>query len=65
MPRGAIRLLLARVLEQELHDAIGARRYERMGSRNEHRNGTYIRRLLTRMGLNKVAVPRIRLHNGG
>jgi putative transposase len=61
--RGAIRLVLESVLEQEVREMIGARRYERMGTRKDHRNGTYLRRLLTSMGLVEVAVPRTR-HSG-
>ena len=29
---------------------VGARRFERVGSRKDHRNGTYLRRLLTSLG---------------
>ncbi len=39
---------------------IGARRYERLGTRKDQRNGTYLRRLLTSMGLIELAVPRTR-----
>jgi len=42
---------------------MGARRYERLGSRKDHLNGTYLRRLLTSMGLVEIAVPRTR-HSG-
>ena len=35
------------VLEEELKAMVGARRFERVGSRKGHRNGTYLRRLLT------------------
>ena len=58
--RGAVRLVLESVLDQELREMIGARRYERMGSRADHRNGTYLRRLLTTMGMIEVTVPRSR-----
>ena len=58
--RGAIRLMLECVLEQEVKEMVGARRYERLGSRKDHLNGTYLRRLLTSMGLIEVTVPRTR-----
>jgi len=48
--RGAIRLTLEMVLEEELKAMVGARRFERVGSRKDHRNGTYLRRLLTSLG---------------
>lgn len=60
--RGAIQLVLECVLEQEVREMIGARRYERLGSRKDHLNGTYLRRLLTSLGLIEVAVPRTRHH---
>jgi len=58
--RGAIRLTLEMVLEEELKAMVGARRFERVGSRTGHRNGTYLRRLLTSLGQIEVAVPRSR-----
>jgi len=58
--RGAIRLVIETVLEQEVREMVGARRYERLGSRKDHFNGTYLRRLLTSMGLVEVSVPRTR-----
>lgn len=61
--RGAIRLVLECVLDQEVREMVGARRYERLGSRKDHLNGTYLRRLLTSMGLLEIAVPRTR-HSG-
>jgi putative transposase len=60
--RGAIRLTLEVVLEEELKAMVGARRFERIGSRKDHRNGTYLRRLLTSLGQIDVAVPRSRDH---
>jgi transposase-like protein len=39
---------------------VGARRFERVGSRKDHRNGTYLRRMLTSMGQIDVTVPRSR-----
>jgi transposase-like protein len=61
--RGAIRVTLECLLEQEVREMVGARRYERLGSRKDHLNGTYLRRLLTSMGLVEVAMPRTR-HSG-
>lgn len=58
--RGAIRLVMECVLDQEVREMVGARRYERLGSRKDHLNGTYLRRLLTSMGLVEIAVPRTR-----
>ena len=39
---------------------VGARRFERVGARKDHRNGTYLRRLLTSLGQIEVTVPRSR-----
>jgi transposase-like protein len=58
--RGAIRLVLECVLNEEVRELVGARRYERLGSRKDNLNGTYLRRLLTSMGLVELAVPRTR-----
>ena len=58
--QGAIRLTLEMVLEEELKAMVGARRFERVGSRKDHRNGTYLRRLLTSLGQIEVAMPRSR-----
>lgn len=58
--QGAIRLTLELVLEEELKAMVGARRFERVGSRKDYRNGTYLRRLLTSLGQVEVAVPRSR-----
>ena len=56
--QGAIRVTLEMVLEEELKAMVGARRFERVGSRKDHRNGTYLRRLLTSLGQIDVMVPR-------
>lgn len=48
------------VLEEELKAMVGARRFERVGSRSDHRNGTYLRRMLTSLGQIEIAVPRSR-----
>jgi transposase-like protein len=58
--RGAIRLVLECVLQEEVKELVGARRYERLASRKDQLNGTYLRRLLTSLGLIEVAVPRTR-----
>jgi len=58
--RGAIRLTLELVLEEELKAMVGARRFERVGSRKDYRNGTYLRRLLTSLGQIDVSMPRSR-----
>ena len=39
---------------------VGARRFERVGSRKDHGNGTCLRRLLTSLGQIDVMVPRSR-----
>src|SRR5262245_18451040 len=58
--RGAVRLVIENVLQEEVRELVGARRYERLSSRTDRRNGTYVRRLLTSMGLIEVAMPRAR-----
>jgi putative transposase len=58
--RGAVRLVIENVLQQEVRELVGARRYERLAGRKDHRNGTYLRRLLTSMGEIQVSVPRAR-----
>lgn len=60
--QGAIRVTLEMVLEEEVKAMVGARKFERVGSRTDHRNGTFLRRLLTSMGQIDVAVPRSREH---
>ena len=54
--QGAIRITLEMVLEEEVKAMVGARRFERIGSRKDHRNGTFLRRFLTSMGQIEVAV---------
>jgi transposase-like protein len=58
--RGAVRLVIENVLQEEVRELVGARRYQRLSGRKDHRNGTYLRRLLTSMGQVEVAVPRAR-----
>ena len=58
--QGAIRLTLEMVLEEELKAMVGARRFERVGSRKDIGNGTYLSGLLTSLGQIEVAMPRSR-----
>lgn len=58
--QGAIRVTLEMILEEEVKAMTGARRFERVWSRRDRRNGTFLRRLLTSMGQIEVAVPRTR-----
>lgn len=58
--RGAVKLALETVLDEVVRELIGARRWQRLASRKDVRNGTYLRSLLTTMGMIEVAVPRTR-----
>ncbi len=58
--QGAVKLALETVLDEVVRDLIGARRWQRLASRKDVRNGTYLRSLLTTMGMIEVAVPRTR-----
>jgi putative transposase len=58
--RGAVRVALETVLEDEIRQLVGAGRYQRLGDRRGHRNGTYLRSLVTTVGGIEVAVPRAR-----
>ena len=58
--QGAVKLALETVLDEVVRDLIGARRWQRLASRKDVRNGTYLRRLLTTMGQIEVTVPRTR-----
>jgi len=60
--RGAIRTALELMLEEEIKDLVGAKRYERVGGRVDRRNGTYLRRLMTSLGHLELRVPRSREH---
>lgn len=60
MFRGAIRVSLNMFLEEELEQLIGAEWYRRVGGRRDHRNGSYVRHLLTSLGGIEVTVPRAR-----
>ena len=46
---GAIRASLETLLEEEIRGLVGASRWARMG-RKDHRNGSYLRGLVTSMG---------------
>ena len=48
--QGTVRLVLETVLEEVARDMIGASRWQRLGTRKDVRNGTYLRRLITTMG---------------
>lgn len=56
---GAIRMTLETFLEEEIRGLVGTYRWARMG-RKDHRNGSYLRGLMTSMGHLDVAVPRSR-----
>ena len=58
--RGAVKLTLETVLQEVVRDLVGASRWQRLASRKDLRNGTYLRTLLTTMGLIEVEVPRTR-----
>jgi putative transposase len=58
--RGAVRLVIEHVLQDEVRELVGAHRYQRLSARKDHRNGTYLRRLLTSMGLVEIVMPRTR-----
>jgi transposase-like protein len=58
--RGAIRLTLESLLEEEIRELVGAGRWQRLGERKDVRNGTYLRRLMTSMGLVELQIPRAR-----
>jgi transposase-like protein len=48
--RGAIRVALEVVLEEEIQALVGAKKWQRQAQRVDSRNGTYLRRLITSMG---------------
>ena len=60
--RGAVRVVLEMVLEEEVQRIVGAGRYRRAGDRRDHRNGSYLRGLVTSMGRIDVKMPRTREH---
>jgi len=58
--RGAIRTVLEYLLNEEVAQLIGAERYQRIASRTDYRNGSYLRRLATALGWIEVTAPRPR-----
>lgn len=58
--QGAIRVALEVVLEDEIREMVGAKKWERQAQRVDSRNGTYLRRLITTMGAVDLEVPRAR-----
>ncbi len=58
--RGTIRATLELMLEEEMKNLVGSKRYERAAERKGYRNGSYHRGLLTSMGHIEVKVPRSR-----
>lgn len=61
--RGAIRMTLEALLEEEVRELVGAGRWQRMVGRVDVRNGSYLRTLVTTAGPVDVVVPRTR-HSG-
>ena len=61
--RGAVKMVLESVLEEEVIGLCGARKGERTPARKDFRNGSYLRQMLTSLGHIEVSVPRTR--NGG
>lgn len=58
--RGAIKMTLESLLEEEIRAMVGAPRWARLAHRKDVRNGSYFRGLLTSMGHIDVRVPRTR-----
>ena len=58
--RGAIRMSLEMLLEEEVKSLVGAKKYQRSLGRKGYRNGSYLRGLMTSMGHIDVQVPRAR-----
>lgn len=58
--RGAVKVALELVLEEELREIVGAGRYARTATRVDSRNGSFMRGLLTSLGHIEVEVPRSR-----
>jgi putative transposase len=58
--REAVRLMLTEIMEGEVAELAGARRYERSEERTSHRNGYRERRFDTRVGTLELAIPRLR-----
>lgn len=62
--RGAVRLVIEMLLNEEVAALVGAGRYQRLSGRRDFRNGTYLRRLVTSMGLVDLQAPRTRETDG-
>ena len=60
MARRALKELLENRLDEEMAQYLGVSRYERGAGRHDHRNGHYVRHLLTEMGDLELIVPRSR-----
>jgi transposase-like protein len=60
MFRGAVRMVLETLLEQETRKLVGDWRWGRWGHRTDVRNGSFFRRLLTTMGWIDIKVSRTR-----
>jgi len=58
--RGAVRVALELVLEEEIREIVGAGRYARALGRKDTRNGSYLRTLVTAFGPVDLTVPRSR-----
>lgn len=58
--RGAIKMTLESLLEEEVRRMVGAPRWARMSHRKDVGNGTYLRQLVSSMGHLEVEVPRTR-----
>ena len=58
--RQALKQLLEKRLEEEMAEYLGVARYEHSEGRHDHRNGHYVRHLLTEMGDLELIVPRSR-----
>lgn len=58
--RGAVRVVLEMCLDEAAKELVGARRYERLATRRDNLNGTYVRRIVTSLGEVEVGVPRTR-----
>jgi len=62
MLRSRVREAIEIVVEEELTEVLGSRRYDRTGSRSGYRNGKVEREITTEVGLQKIRVPRGRVH---
>jgi transposase-like protein len=58
--RGAVRVAIELVLEEEIKELVGAGRWQRTLGRRGTRNGSYLRELVTSFGAVELQVPRTR-----